>query len=142
MKLIKKLLIIFSDLLLTRNTWGSDLMYQKLRAVSQGQSLPTFRRYPNLSFQEGFGLPWNYWSGDMNNPRPARFLLTKSTQPDKDELDFLRGPMTRDDMILFSNAVGIERVSRYFRWRTSEVRAVIAGEIDFEDINDVPMMRF
>lgn len=128
--------------MMTRNTWGADLMYQKLRAVSQGQSLPTFRRYPNLSKQEGFGLPWDYWSGDMYNPRPCRFLFTRSKQPDKDELSFLRGQMTREDLMLFVRTVGIDEVSRYFRWTTSEVRAVVSGEIDFEDINDVALMQF
>ena len=109
-------------------------MYQKLKGICENRSLRTFRALPNFQVQFKSGLPWNFYNGDLNSPRPLRFLYTMAEDPNLEERKYLRGSMRREDMDLFIRLLGIEKVPRYFRWTLGNLRRVSAGELDFDDM--------
>ena len=130
------------DELLTRNNWAADLMYQKLKGICQNQSLRTFRALPNFQVQFKSGLPWNFYNGGMNHPRPVRFLYLMADDPNLEERNYLNGTMRREDMDLFCRLVGVENVPRYFRWTLWNLRRVSAGELDFDDMPEDKQLIF
>ena len=111
-------------------------MYKKIQGMVDGQSLPTFRPYPNFASTEPLELPWNYHNGHKSEPRPYRFLYTEKTNPDQAERKYLGGEMQRRDMDLFIRLVGLENVRKYFGWRAFDIRRVIDGNLQFEDLVD------
>ena len=111
-------------------------MYKKLQGIVDGQSLPTFRPYPNFTSTEPLELPWNYHNGHKSEPRPFRFLYTEANNPDQAERKYLGGEMRRRDLDLFVRLVGLKKVGKYFRWRARDIQRVINGSLQFEEMDE------
>ena len=50
------------------------------------------------------------------------------------EREFLRGPKLYEDLTLFVRLVGIENVERFFQWSTDQIRRVLNGQVQVENL--------
>ena len=127
---------------MTRNNFAADLVYQKLRGVTFGDSLCTFRMHPNYQKQETRPFSWNFFSHDKLHPRPFRFLFSRAEDRNKAERNYLNGAKSEADMRLFIKLVTLENVPRYFQWTYGQLRLVEEGILDFDDLDDAQLLIF
>ena len=112
------------------------MVYKKIKGIVNFQSRVTFRLHPDFANATcRFRNEMPYDDIACPEPRPIRFKFVNSESKDDSELRFLRSSnVTRETFDTFVRLVGEEEVHKWFNFSRNQVRAVISGAIEIDDL--------